>query len=180
MIKLNLKRIEDNQSVTFGILSIPLFNFKCMTLELKDGTGCSFMHNCRIPEGLYTLVPGFAMNHSMYPVFKYKLSGFAKKPNFNIQDFEYADLPTGDIALGDSKLNDFAIHQSKDVCDKFCEVMRNAFTSREQVVLLVFKKKNFVHTDYSYKDMMADLSENMFVEDDDDEEPPVTDDGKCL
>ncbi len=170
MIKVNLKRIEDNLCVTFGILSIPQFNFKCMTLELAEGKGKVFMHNCRIPEGVYQLVPGFAMNHSMFPVFRYKINGFPKKPSFNIVECKYTDLPTGDIALGVGKANEFAIQPSKDVNDTFCNIMREVFVERENVVLAVFKKKAFTHTEYSYKDYVSDFKNNCFVDDDDDEE----------
>ena len=170
IIKINFKRIEDNLSVTFGILSIPQFNFKCMTLELADGRGRVFMHNCRIPEGIYDLVPGFAMSHSMFPVFKKKINGFAKKPNFNIKEYKYTDLPTGDIALGTSKNGDFAITPSQEVNDVFCGIMREAFVQKEKVVLAVYKKQTFTHTEYSYKNFVTDYNNNTFVEDDDDDE----------
>ena len=34
---MNLKRKYENNSCTHGILTIPAYGFKCLTLELRDG-----------------------------------------------------------------------------------------------------------------------------------------------
>ena len=59
---------------------------------------------------------------------------------------------------------------SQEVNDVFCGIMREAFVQKEKVVLAVYKKQAFTHTEYSYKDFVADFNNNTFVEDDDDDE----------
>ena len=70
---MNLKRKYENNSCTHGILTIPAYHFRCVTLELRDGDDLTYKHDCRIPEGSYILVRGFAQYWPSFPVFKKKV-----------------------------------------------------------------------------------------------------------
>ena len=80
MVQVNLKRKYENNSCTHGILTIPAYNFKCLTLELCDGDNKVYKQDCRISEGMYPLVQGYAQGWPMFPVLKKKPKGFARKP----------------------------------------------------------------------------------------------------
>ena len=69
MIQVNLKRKYANNSCTHGILTIPAYGFKCLTLELSDGDSLSCKLDCRISEGSYILVRGYAQGWPSFPVF---------------------------------------------------------------------------------------------------------------
>ena len=92
MIQMNLKRKYENNSCTHGILTIPAYHFRCVTLELCDGDDLIYKHDCRIPEGSYTLVRGFAQQWPSFPVFKKKPKGFAQKPEFHLSANTYMEL----------------------------------------------------------------------------------------
>ena len=150
MIQINLKRKYENNSCTHGILTIPAYNFRCLTLELRDGDNLSYKQDCRIPEGNYVLVRGFAQGWASFPVFKKKLRGFPKKPEFNLSADKYMELPVGDIALGIEKIDNFSIRQSNDLATAFKEIFRDAFIRKEIVVLCVYKGKLYEYEDVSY------------------------------
>lgn len=48
MIQINLKRKYENNSCTHGILTIPAYGFRCLTLELRDGNDLTCKLDCRI------------------------------------------------------------------------------------------------------------------------------------
>ena len=124
MIQMNLKRKYENNSCTHGILTIPAYQFKCLTLELCNGNKMRCKQDCRINEGSYLLERGYAQGWPSFPVFKKKPSGFFRKPEFNLSADNYMNLPTGDIALGTEMLDGFSIRQS----DELAEVFKAIFT----------------------------------------------------
>ena len=166
---MNLKRKYENNSCTHGILTIPAYGFKCLTLELGDGDSLTFKLDCRISEGNYMLVRGYAQNWPSFPVFKKKPHGFAKKPSFNLEVTDYTNLPTGDIGLGTSRASDFALSTSTELQEKFPEICREVFTSNEIVVLSVYRSKKFRKTTVETTTVMGNFD---FIEEDfDDDEP---------
>ena len=148
---MNLKRKYENNSCTHGILTIPAYNFRCVTLELRDCNGLTYKHDCRIPEGSYSLVRGYAQFYPSFPVFKKKLKGFAKKPEFNLSAGTYMELLTGNIALGTAKLDNFSIQQSVELATAFKEIFRDVFMRNELVVLCVFKSNSYRYENVSYR-----------------------------
>ena len=150
MVQINLKRKYENNSCTHGILTIPAYNFMCLTLELRDGDDMMYKHDCRISEGSYLLKQGFAQGCSLFPVFKKKPIGFAKKPEFDLSADTYIKLPSGHIALGTEKLDDFSIRQSDELATAFKEIFKDAFFRKETVVLCVFKGKKYKYEDVTY------------------------------
>lgn len=167
MVQINLKRKFGNNSCTHGILTIPAYNFRCLTLELRDGNSMTYKQDCRISEGTYILVQGFAQGWPSFPVFKRKPRGFAKKPEFNLSADKYTKLPTGDIALGTEILDDFSIQQSDDLATAFKTIFRDAFIRKEIVVLYVYKGRNYWHEDVTY---YQNLEKNYdFIKKNDDE-----------
>ena len=147
---MNLKRKYENNSCTHGILTIPAYHFRCVTLELRNGDNLTYKHDCRIPEGSYILVRGYAQFCPSFPVFKKKLKGFAKKPEFDLSANTYMTLRTGNIALGTAKLNDFSIQQSDDLATAFKEIFRDAFIRKQIVTLCIFKSNSYRHENVSY------------------------------
>ncbi|MBR5749761.1 MAG: hypothetical protein IKY01_13445 [Prevotella sp.] len=164
MIEMNLKRISANRSVTHGRLSIPRFGFQCLTLELADGTGLQYKQNCCIPEGNYQMTGGFDQKSALYPVFRYKPVGFAKKPSLNLEVGDYLHLVTGDIALGVSKSSEFAIRQSEEMAETFREICREMFMAREIVVLTVYRSNHYAFEDISFETQMKDYHDLNFIE----------------
>lgn len=150
MIQMNLKRKYENNSCTHGILTIPAYDFKCRTLELRNGDNMSFKLDCRISDGVYVLVRGFAQGWPSFPVFKKKPTGFAKKPEFNLSAGNYINLPAGDIALGTKILGDFSILQSDDLATAFKEIFQDVFARKETVVLSVYKSMAFSYKNVTY------------------------------
>lgn len=150
MIQMNLKRKYENNSCTHGILTIPAYDFKCRTLELRNGDNMSFKLDCRISDGVYVLVRGFAQGWPSFPVFKKKPAGFAKKPEFNLSAGNYINLPSGDIALGTKILGDFSILQSDDLATAFKEIFQDVFARKETVVLSVYKSMAFSYKNVTY------------------------------
>ena len=67
---MNLKRKYENNSCTHGILTIPAYQFKCLTLELCNGNKMMCKQDCRINEGSYLLERGYAQGWPSFPVFK--------------------------------------------------------------------------------------------------------------
>ena len=147
---MNLKRKYENNSCTHGILTIPAYDFKCRTLELRNGDNMSFKLDCRISDGVYVLVRGFAQGWPSFPVFKKKPTGFAKKPEFNLSAGNYINLPSGDIALGTKILGDFSILQSDDLATAFKEIFQDVFARKETVVLSVYKSMTFRYKNVTY------------------------------
>ena len=127
---MNLKRKYENNSCTHGILTIPAYGFKCLTLELRDGDNLKCMLDCRIAEGNYILVRGYAQGWPSFPVFKKKPHGFAKRPVFNLSADCYMNLPTGDIALGTEMLDSFSIRPSDELATAFKEIFHEVFLKR--------------------------------------------------
>ena len=150
MIQMNLKRKFENNSCTHGILTIPAYDFKCRTLELRNGDNMSFKLDCRISDGVYVLVRGFAQGWPSFPVFKKKPTGFAKKPEFNLSAGNYINLPSGDIALGTKILGDFSILQSDALATAFKEIFQDVFARKETVVLSVYKSMAFSYKNVTY------------------------------
>ena len=150
MIQVNLKRKYENNSCTHGILTIPAYGFKCLTLELRNGDDRKIKLDCRIAEGNYILVRGFAQDWPSFPVFKKKPHGYAKRPVFNLSADNYMNLPTGDIALGTEMLNKFSIRPSDELATAFKEIFQEVFLKKEIVVLCVYKATTFRHEDISY------------------------------
>ena len=150
MIQIYLKRKYANNSSTHGILTIPAYNFKCLTLELRNGNNLTCKLNCRISEGSYILVRGFAQGWPSFPVFKKKPLGFPMKPEFNLSAGNYMNLPAGDIALGTEIVDKFSIRQSDELATVFKEIFRDAFARKETVVLSVYKSTSYKHEDITY------------------------------
>ena len=169
MIKMNLKRKYENHSCTHGILTIPAYHFRCLTLELRDGDSLTYKHDCRIPDGSYILVKGYAQFWPSFPVFKKKVTGFAKKPEFNLSASKYMDLPTGHIALGTAKLDDFSIQQSDDLATAFKKIFQEVFVRKEIVVLCVYKSKSYHYEDVTYHQTM-EMGYDFLLNDDEDED----------
>ncbi len=147
---MNLKRKYENNSCTHGILTIPAYGFKCLTLELGDGDSLTFKLDCRISEGNYMLVRGYAQNWPSFPVFKRRQQGFPKKPEFNLSVGNCINLPSGDIALGTEMLDNFSIRQSEKLATAFKEIFQDVFARREAVVLCVYKSMMFRHENVTY------------------------------
>ena len=169
MIQMNLKRKYENNSCTHGILTIPAYHFRCVTLELRDGDDLIYKHDCRIPEGSYVLVRGFAQYWPSFPVFKKKLKGFARKPEFNLSASKYMELPTGHIALGTAKLDHFSIQHSDELATAFKEIFREVFIRKEIVVLSVYKSISYQYEDVSYRQTM-ERGYDFLINDDEDED----------
>jgi len=150
MLQINLKRKYENNSCTHGILTIPAYGFKCLTLELADGDNLTCKLDCRISDGAYPLVKGFAQGWPSFPVFKKKLQGFPKKPEFNLSAGNYISLPTGDIALGTEMLDHFSIRQSDELATAFKEIFQEVFLRKETVILCVYKSMVFKHENVTY------------------------------
>lgn len=150
MIQMNLKRKYENNSCTYGILTIPAYGFRCLTLELRDSAELKLKLDCRIPEGSYVLVRGFAQGWPSFPVFKKKPLGFAKKPEFNLTADRYMNLPAGNIVLGTKMIDDFTISHSDELATTFKEIFQEVFQKKEMVVLCVYKAKTFRHEDKTY------------------------------
>ena len=169
MIEFALKRYEDNGYVTFGKLLIPRINFSCLTIELTDGTDLRFKQNCCINTGSYPLKSGFFQKYAMYPVFRKKPVGFAKKPSFNLDILDYRNLATGDIGLGTARASDYALSTNFELKEKFPEICREVFTSKELVVLSVYKSRKFRKTTVEKHDETGVFD---FIEEDfEDDEP---------
>ena len=150
MVQINLKRKYENNSCTHGILTIPAYGFKCLTLELRNGDDLDFKLDCRISEGSYILERGYAQDWPSFPVFKKKPLGFAMRPVFNLSADKYMNLPTGDIALGTEMLDKFSIRPSDELATAFKEIFQDAFARKETVVLCVYKSTSYKHEDISY------------------------------
>ena len=166
MIELKLKRIKGNNSVQHGRLIIPQLNFKCVTMELAPSNDSMYKHNCAIPLGTYQLVAGFAQLSPYYPIFKKKPIGFAKRPELMCEVSDYLHLPTGCIALGTKQTGTYSIEVSKLLEDTFKELMRNAFISKEIVVLEVYQSEHYEFNECSYETDMKEMTEYNFIEDD--------------
>lgn len=166
MIELKLKRTKGNNSVQHGILNIPQLNFKCVTMELAPSNDAMYKHNCAIPLGTYQLVAGFAQLSPYYPIFKKKPVGFAKRPEFMCNVSDYMHLPTGCIALGTKQTGAYSIAVSTELDMTFKELMRNAFISKEIVVLEVYQSGHYTFDDCSYETDMKEISEYNFMEED--------------
>ena len=169
MIQINLKRKSENHSCTHGILTIPAYHFRCVTLELRDGDHLTYKHDCRIPEGSYVLVQGFAQLWPSFPVFKKKLRGFVKKPEFNLSASRYMELATGHIALGTAKLDHFSIQHSDELATAFKEIFQEVFLRKEIVVLCVYKSISYQYEDVSYSQTM-EMAYDFLLNDDEDED----------
>lgn len=183
MITLQLKRKIGNHSVVFGVLTIPEFKFKCITMELADKGTLMFKSNCCIPYGTYAMKFGFVAGQPFMPIFKRKPLGFAVRPKFNLHVGRYDHLPTGDIALGSAQDGDFAIRRSQDLNEAFVEIFKQAALKdwNAIMVLNVVRSRNFVFNDTSYEQMLEAESHKYFLEDDiDDEQEESTELGDDL
>ena len=177
MIQLNLKRKIGNESVVFGVLSIPEYNFKCVTMELADKGDLLYKFNCALPYGVYELKPGYCNGDPMFPILKKKPVGFSVRPKFNLGVSRYDHLPTGDIALGTAHDGEFAVRISRELNETFVRIFKEVFLENpnEIVVLNIFRSKNFVYNEISYEEMLEREANKVFLEeeDDDDSEEPV-------
>jgi len=174
MVQVNLKRKYENNSCTHGILTIPAYNFKCLTLELCDGDNKVYKQDCRISEGMYPLVQGYAQGWPMFPILKKKPKGFARKPGFNLSADCYMELPTGDIALGTEKLDNFSIRQSDGLATAFKDIFQDVFFRKEIAMLCVYKSNNYVTEDVGFFQTLEKMYD--FINDDDFDEDELEDD----
>ena len=150
MVQINLKRKYANNSCTHGILTIPAYGFKCLALELADGDSLTCKLDCRISEGSYILVRGYAQGWPSFPVFKKKPQGFPRKPEFNLMVGNYISLPSGNIALGTEMLDNFSIRQSDKLATAFKDIFQEVFLRKETVVLCVYKSTKYRYENVSY------------------------------
>lgn len=164
MVQINLKRKYANNSCTHGILTIPAYGFKCLALELRNGDDLTCKLDCRISEGNYMLMRGFAQGWPSFPVFKRKPQGFAKKPEFNLTVGNYVNLPSGDIALGTEIVDNFSIRQSDKLAAAFKEIFQEVFLRKETVVLCVYKSTTYRYENITYN-QYQDKAYN-FIKDD--------------
>ncbi len=171
MIQLNLKRTKGNLSCTMGILQIPQFEFKCMTIELADGHDFISKQNCSLDEGNYVLEKGFAQMSAFFPVFKRKPKGFAGKPSFVFQDLDYMHLNTGDIGLGVRQIDEFSIQGSTDLESAFKTLFQNIFMNyNEVIVLTIYKSKKFEMTYNEYFQSQREIESRSFLEEEEEED----------
>lgn len=164
MIQMNLKRKYENNSCTHGILTIPAYQFKCLTLELCNGNKMRCKQDCRINEGSYLLERGYAQGWPSFPVFKKKPSGFVRRPEFNLSADNYMNLPTGDIALGTEMLDGFSIRHSDELAEVFKAIFQDAFCKKETVVLCVYQSAAFRYEDVTYSQLQGKIFH--FIKDD--------------
>lgn len=171
MIEIQVKRKYGNRSITKGVLTIPQFDFTCNTLELADSKDLMYMQNCRLPEGIYQMVRGFASLSPTFPVLRKKPRGFSKKPEFCFTGLHYLNLWTGFIGLGIDNTGDlFSISESKEVEKTFKVIFREVFNERrkEIVALNLWKSRNYIYDDVSYDQYMYnEEGETKFAVDDD-------------
>lgn len=163
MIQFKLKRIKGNNSATYGVLSVPELNFKCLTLELKDPSEMRFKQNCAIPLGVYQLVRGYDQMCAMYPVFRYRIPGYVRKPSLTLEQSDINHIECGNIALGTAMIDDFTIKQTFEFQKAFRDLMTRATISQEIMSIVVYKSKNYVHEDVTYREVI-DQNYN-FIED---------------
>lgn len=169
MIQINLKRKEGNNDVTFGILEIPAYGFKCHTMELKDSADLVYKQNCRVPEGAYVLEHSCHEGSPFFPQFKKKPKGFSVKPRFELQNLRYNNLPSGMIAIGKRIGTDpatFSLEQSEALNKTFIELFEKIFHSTELVVLSIYKGKYYQHHDISYHTIVNAIKNNAWMNDD--------------
>lgn len=160
---MNLKRKYGNNSCTHGILTIPAYGFRCLTLELRDGNNLTCKLDCRISEGSYVLMRGYAQGWPSFPVFKKKPLGFAKKPEFNLTIGKYINMTSGDIALGTKMLDNFTISQSDELATTFKEIFQEVFFREETVVLCIYKALSYRYENITYsqyQDKVFDFIKN--------------------
>lgn len=169
MIQINLKRKKGNNSVVFGILEIPRFDFKCTTMELKDGQDLVYKQNCCLPVGNYLLDRCIAEGSAFFPRLKRKPLGFAVKPRFELTNLSYPQLNTGMIAVGMIN-DDFSLKENYELSAKFKEVFTQVFLSGETVVLCIFKGNYYQHTDMSYEEVKQNEAASFLDDWKDDEE----------
>lgn len=175
MIELTIKRIKGNKSVTFGRLTIPRYNFSCHTLELADGEGRVFKHNCSIDTGVYQLKPGYGQRCALFPTLRYKPIGFAKKPEIVLENGDYQHMKTGDIALGVGIESNWAIRQTNAFADIFRDLATRMAHTGEIMVLSIHKSKNYSFEDISYEETLQAIQEMNYF---DDEEQAELDDNE--
>lgn len=167
MITIHVKRKMGNNSCVHGILSIPQYDFKCMTLELKASDNLNFKMDCALPLGQYEMKRGYSQGYPFFPILKRKPNGFPVKPKFNMKECKYNELPTGDIALGTAPDGDFAIRHSEALERAFADLWEDIFVKHPDpiIVLNIYKSKNYVHTEMSYEDVLKDEANRVFLED---------------
>ena len=79
------------------------------------------------------------------------------------------NLPTGDIGLGTARASDFALTTNYELKEKFPEICREVFRSREIVVLSVYRSKKFRKTSVELTETIGNFD---FIEEDfEDDEP---------
>lgn len=175
MIQINLKRKQGNNSVTFGILSIPQFGFKCVTMELLPcHPAVKYKHNCGLPAAVYTMKCGFSQGEPMFPLLVKKPHGFAVRPKFNLEADSYNNLPTGDICLGKAINGNFGVVHSNELTEAFCDIFRHVFgdNKNEIVVLNIVTSAHYKKSDICFIDEVMSDAHRSFIEEEefDDEE----------
>ena len=110
----------------------------------------------------------------MFPVLKKKPKGFAKKPGFNLSADCYMELPTGDIALGTERLDNFSSRQSDELAIAFKDIFRDVFFKKEIAVLCVYKSKNYITEDVGFFQTLEKMYD--FINDDDYDEDELEND----
>ena len=78
------------------------------------------------------------------------------------------ELPTGHIALGTKRLDDFSIQQNDDLAKAFKEIFRDVFIRKQIVILCVYKAISFRYEDVTYNRVLGGGYD--FLNDDDSDE----------
>lgn len=162
MIEIRLKRTGENKSVTFGELRIPKVGFACKTLELRDGAGLTCKQSCRIPEGQYICELKVNKSGIFCPHLKYKVRGFAVKPEFDFENDHFTNLPTGFISIGRDFPDAYSIMHSKEINEAFSDSCRRLFHEccRDTIILNVYKVVDYTKTDEDYDEEVSAVNYN--------------------
>lgn len=175
MYKLFLKRTKGNSLVTHGILSIPQYDFRCHTLELKEvSPEATFRAGTALNLGLYRLKYCVYGGDLWWPQLYKKAKGYGKKNLFQARLIDEAHLPSGDIAIGMPK-NFYSLEFNQQLYDKFKEIMEDLFNGEQTDVFLeIFKTNKFqyigVEQELEDGELLAQNDENVrtdFVQDED-------------
>ena len=171
MIEIRLKRTGENKCVTFGELRIPKLGFGCRTLELRDGSALTCKHSCRIPEGQYICEIRVNKMGLFCPHIKYRVRGFAVKPQFDFENNHFLNLPTGFIAIGADYPDAYSITRSGEINRALSDACRELFMkgTRDAFILNVYKVVHYTVTDEDYYDELKSRNYN-FLDNDDDEQ----------
>ena len=143
MIDIKIKRVKGNEFVTFGILYIPQFDFRCHTMELREPSDkARAFFSCSLPLGQYPLMQCFKNGLYGWPQLKKRMKGFVHRSIFDAWNTEYTTLSTGDIAIGLPK-NNISLKPSEELRKTFNNIMIEIFNNSKYVNLEIFKTNRF-------------------------------------